>query len=108
MYASSSSSSSLTSLPASQYFPELGESRHPIKFISVDLPDPDGPMMATYSPRSMEIVTPRSAWISSPPITYVFQMSCVWIKDISVRTGQSAVGGYQSTIDSHQTSVDKL
>ena len=32
-----------------------------MRFISVDLPDPDGPMMATYSPRSMEIDTPRSA-----------------------------------------------
>ena len=24
-----------------------------MRFISVDLPEPDGPMMATYSPRSM-------------------------------------------------------
>ena len=31
--------------------PFEGESRQPIKFISVDLPDPDGPMMATYSLR---------------------------------------------------------
>ena len=31
----------------------LGVSRQPIMFISVDLPEPDGPMMATYSPRSM-------------------------------------------------------
>ena len=27
--------------------------------ISVDLPDPDGPMMATYSPSSMVSVIPR-------------------------------------------------
>ena len=39
-----------------------------MRFISVDLPDPDGPMMATYSPRSIWIDTPRSAWISSEPI----------------------------------------
>ncbi len=49
--------------------PLLGVSRQPIRFIKVDLPEPDGPMMATYSPRSMEIDTPRKAWISSSPIT---------------------------------------
>ena len=27
----------------------------------VDLPEPDGPMMATYSPCSMDRLTPRSA-----------------------------------------------
>ena len=31
----------------------LGVSRQPMRFISVDLPEPDGPMMATYSPRSI-------------------------------------------------------
>ena len=51
MRASSSSSSSLTSCWLSQYWPLDGESRQPIRFISVDLPDPDGPMMATYSLR---------------------------------------------------------
>ena len=30
-------------------------------FISVDLPEPDGPMIATYSPRSTVRSTPRSA-----------------------------------------------
>ena len=29
--------------------------------ISVDLPEPDGPMMATYSPAEIERLTPRSA-----------------------------------------------
>ncbi len=32
-------------------------------FISVDLPEPDGPMIATYSLRRMSSETPRSAWI---------------------------------------------
>ena len=40
-----------------------------MRFISVDLPEPDGPMMATYSPFSMVMLTPRRAWISSLPIT---------------------------------------
>ena len=30
-------------------------------FIMVDLPDPDDPMMATNSPRSIETLTPCSA-----------------------------------------------
>ena len=40
-----------------------------MRFISVDLPEPDGPMIATYSPRSISMETPRRAWISSSPIT---------------------------------------
>jgi hypothetical protein len=32
-------------------------------------------MMATYSPGSMVKLTPRRAWISSDPITYVRQRS---------------------------------
>src|SRR5207302_4269845 len=79
MYASSSSSSSLTSLPASQYFPELGESRQPIKFISVDLPDPDGPMMATYSPLRISTSTPRNACTCSAPISYTLASDSVLI-----------------------------
>jgi hypothetical protein len=30
-------------------------------FINVDLPEPDGPMMATYSPRWISSETPRKA-----------------------------------------------
>ena len=37
-------------MPLSKYLPLLGVSRQPIRFISVDLPEPDGPMIATYSP----------------------------------------------------------
>src|SRR6185295_14965196 len=82
MRASSLSFIWLTCLLLSRYEPLVGVSRHPIRFISVDLPDPDGPMMATYSPRSMAIDTPRRAWISSSPITYVFHRSAVWIRAI--------------------------
>ena len=44
--ASCRSSSSLTSTPPSRYWPSSAMSRQPSRFISVDLPDPDGPMMA--------------------------------------------------------------
>ncbi len=39
-----------------------------IVFISVDLPEPDGPMMATNSPACTCSETPHRAWTSSVPI----------------------------------------
>ena len=36
-------------------------------FIRVDLPEPDAPMMATNSPRSIVRLTPRSARTSLSP-----------------------------------------
>ena len=39
-------------------------------FISVDLPEPDGPMMATNSFRRIVRSTPRSARTISPPMSY--------------------------------------
>src|SRR5436190_21216289 len=84
MRASSSSSNSLTSWPFSQYWPFVGESRQPIRFIRVDLPDPDGPMMATYSLCSMRRFTPRKACTCcSEPMSYVFHKSTVEIMDDS-------------------------
>src|SRR5512134_3589504 len=41
----------------------------------VDLPEPDGPMMVTYSLRAMSSETPRRACTSSAPMTYVFTTS---------------------------------
>src|SRR5580658_10380803 len=72
IYASSSSSRSLTRRPASQYFPALGESRHPMRFISVDFPDPEGPMIATYSPLRISRSIPLRACTCSEPISYTF------------------------------------
>ena len=39
-----------------------------MRFMRVDLPEPEGPMTATYSPFWMAKLTPRRAWISSAPI----------------------------------------
>ena len=36
-----------------------------MRFISVDLPEPDGPMIATYSPAATASETPRRAWTST-------------------------------------------
>src|SRR5579864_8333871 len=38
--------------PSSQISPEVGRSRQPIRFTSVDLPEPEGPMIAIHSPGS--------------------------------------------------------
>src|SRR5712672_515291 len=47
-----------------------------MRFISVDLPEPDGPMMATYSLCWMRRLTPRSACTCcSEPMSYVFHRS---------------------------------
>jgi len=54
--------------PFRMYSPAVGVSRQPTRFISVDLPDPDGPMIATYSFRSIARSTPRSARTVSVPI----------------------------------------
>jgi hypothetical protein len=67
--ASASSFMSDTSEPLSQYSPEVGVSRQPTRFISVDLPEPDGPMIATYSFRAIAMSTPRSARTISPPMS---------------------------------------
>src|SRR5208282_667522 len=79
MYASSSSSKSLTRRPASQYFPALGESKHPMRFISVDFPEPEGPMMATYSPLRICRSTPLRACTFSEPISYTLVRASVLI-----------------------------
>src|SRR5690242_20309840 len=81
MRASSSSSISETFLPLSQYWPCVGVSRQPIRFINVDLPEPDGPMMAMYSPRGISNETPCSACTDSVPIWYVFQMLRIEMSD---------------------------
>ncbi len=36
--------------------------------MSVDLPEPEGPMMATYSPSLMVRLTPRSAATEMEPV----------------------------------------
>src|SRR5213078_4748157 len=38
--------------PSSQISPDVGRSRQPIRFTNVDLPDPEGPMIASHSPDS--------------------------------------------------------
>ncbi len=61
MNASSDSSKSFVSSPSIWIYPDDGVSRHPIKFIIVDFPEPDGPMIAVNEPRGIFNVTPSRA-----------------------------------------------
>ena len=47
--------------------PSLSESRPARQCSSVDLPDPDGPMIAVNRPGSNAIVTPSRAWTAASP-----------------------------------------
>ena len=65
--ARSSSDSRETSRPSNRYVPEVGVSRKPRMFISVDLPEPDAPIRATMSPFSTRSDTPLRTGTSIPP-----------------------------------------
>lgn len=60
--------SSDTSWPSSQYWPEVGLSSSPRMFSSVDLPHPEGPIIATNSPSSTLNVTLSSAIVSTSSV----------------------------------------
>src|SRR5574341_860638 len=86
--ASDNSSSGMceTSVPPRKYRPAVGRSRHPIKFSMVDLPEPEGPMIATYEPGWITGSTPRKARTStSAPSTYRFSMPARRMSGSTVR-----------------------
>ena len=56
-----------TSLPLIRYEPLVGVSSAPMRFMSVDLPEPDCPTTATHSPRRTSKETPSRARTSSSP-----------------------------------------
>src|SRR4029453_18358469 len=58
---SSRSDSAETSCPSIRTVPALGRSSVPSRFSTVDLPEPDGPTIATRSPYRMDRQTPRGA-----------------------------------------------
>src|SRR5687768_15317327 len=64
-----------TSLPSSRYSPLVGRSRQPRMCMSVDLPEPDGPVTATNSPFSTSMFAPRRARTVTSPTMYVLTRS---------------------------------
>ena len=65
--ASSISESVEVSKLSIKYVPLVGLSRQPIRFINVVLPLPEGPMMATNSPGSMDMLMSFSTGTASFP-----------------------------------------
>ena len=55
-----------TRCPRSQISPLVAGSRPPRTCSRVDLPEPDGPMMATNSPMASSMSTPRTASTVTP------------------------------------------
>src|SRR5919198_1042437 len=58
--------------PSTTIVPAVGVSSPPMRLSSVVLPDPDGPMSATKSPRGMSRSIPCRTSMVSPPRRYVF------------------------------------
>src|SRR5665213_2721413 len=70
--ARSAAGRSATGRLFSRYCPLLGESRSPKMERRVDLPQPDGPLMDTYSPFSISMCTPASACVSTSSVRNTF------------------------------------
>src|SRR5436305_13978152 len=81
----------LTNLPASQYSPFVGRSRQPRRFIKVDLPEPDGPRIATNSPGYTSSETPRSActrvFLPTPYVFVRLRTAITGVCSLSLATG---------------------
>ena len=56
-----------TSEPSTTTEPAVGRSSPASRCISVDLPEPEGPMMAANWPLGNAVVIPRSAWTAVSP-----------------------------------------
>ncbi len=56
------------SVPSMVTLPDVGASRPARMFISVDLPEPDGPITAANWPFGKSTVTPRRASTAAPPV----------------------------------------
>src|SRR4051794_40949276 len=63
-----------TSRPLSKYSPRVGESSRPRIESSVDLPQPEGPAMDTYCPRSIVSEMFDSACVSTSSVTKTLVM----------------------------------
>jgi hypothetical protein len=65
------------STPSMTMRPDVGLSNVPMRLSRVDVPDPEGPTMATNSPREMERETPSSAR-TTVPSPYSLVRASVW------------------------------
>src|SRR5271168_1986314 len=68
--SSSFAASVAVSTPSIFNDPLVGRSKHPSRFTSVLLPEPEGPVIATHSPATIENVAPSSARTTPPCPAY--------------------------------------
>src|SRR3954467_4105566 len=83
------------SVPLLRIDPRVGRSILARRFSSVDLPEPEGPISATYSPASMAIDIRSRTGISSASrlydlVTSRSSMSAMWL--LSLYANRAAVG----------------
>src|SRR5437773_11540668 len=71
-----------TSLPFSVYLPFEGVSSKPKIDNSVDLPQPDGPAMETYSPSRISKWIPESACVSTSSVRNTLVTALSWINGV--------------------------
>ena len=57
--------------PSNQYSPDVGTSSSPRTDSSVDLPQPDGPVMATYSPAAISRSMRSRAVVRTSPAVWI-------------------------------------
>src|SRR5216684_1367292 len=87
--------------PAIQTSPEVKSSIPDRQFSKVVFPHPEGPMIATISPFRMSRSTPRSAWTSTPPLSYVLtRRRAMTIRSSARRGFPSAAEAGRAVIDS--------
>src|SRR5688500_15939644 len=79
--ARSESGSSATDFPLRMYFPSVGESSSPRIESSVDLPQPDGPAIAMYSPLLISRWMPARACVSTSSVKNTFVTPSRWMSD---------------------------
>src|SRR5918994_1560029 len=96
--ARSESGRSATALPFSVYLPSVGESSSPRIDSSVDLPQPDGPAIAMYSPLLISRWMPARACVSTSSVKNTFVTPSRWMSDCAdVFIWLLVSAGYQSS-----------
>src|SRR5207245_6684618 len=87
--------------PAIHTSPDVNSSIPERQFRRVVLPQPDGPITATISPRRTSRSSPRSAWTAPPPLSYVFtRRRATTIRSSTRGTFAGADAGLGTVIDS--------
>src|SRR2546427_12306213 len=79
--------------PAIHTSPDVKSSIPDRQLRRVVLPQPDGPMMATISPFRTSTFSPRRAWTSTPPLSYVFTRRRAITIRSSTRAAFAGAGG---------------